>query len=271
MPKIITIGNQKGGVGKTTTAVNLADALGREGERVLVIDADPQANSTSILLKDINLREERSLVLALEAPPEMGTFTSVCCPTANENVDVVPNTLRCMLWERSVANSLDAVLAFLRLLRNDEALQAYSFVIIDTPPNVGTMVNNALMISDYTIIPIPTSDQFALDGLATFLKLIQSVRAQNERLKLLGVLLTKYDSRADVYVKNRDRIIDFFTRKGLNLFQTAIRLDVDIDRAHMKRKTVFEFSPNKEGALDYSSLAKEVLALVHADATGEEE
>lgn len=265
MAEIITIGNQKGGVGKTTTTVNLGDALGREGYRVLVIDTDPQGNTTSVLLKEIGLREQFSLVKALEAPVEDGDLSSMACSTSNDNVDVIPNTIRCMLWERTASNTPDSILGFLRLLRHDKGLGKYDFILIDTPPNIGAMVNNALMISDYAIIPIPTSDQFALDGLATFLRILQNIRSQNGKLKLMGVLLTKYDSRANVYVKNRERIINYFASKGIYVFKTTIRINVDIDRAHMKRKTIYEFDPAKYGAKDHTALAKEIIEIVQGE------
>ncbi len=265
MPDIITIGNQKGGVGKTTTVVNLADALGREGHRVLAIDADPQGNCTSILLKEIGLREQFSLVKALEAPVEDANFSSMACTTSNDNVDIIPNTIRCMLWERTASNTPDSILGFLRLARHDKGLNKYDFVLIDTPPNIGAMVNNSLMLSDYAIIPIPTSDQFALDGLATFLRILQNIRSQNGKLRLMGVVLTKYDSRANVYVKNRERIINFFSSKGIHVFRTTIRHNVDIDRAHMKRKTIFEFDPAKHGAKDHLALAKEIIQIVQKE------
>ncbi len=262
MPVIITIGNHKGGVGKTTSTVNLSDALGREGYNVLVIDADPQGNSTSILLPDIELRERYSLVKALAAPIREGRMTSMACQTVNPRVDVIPNTIQCMVWERSASTTADSVLGFQRLIRNDNGLEKYQFILIDTPPNIGTMVHNALMISHYVIVPIPTSDQFALDGLATFLKLIQTIRTQNDTLKLLGILLTKFDNRTDVYVKNREKMIQFFNSKKIFVFDTTIRFSVDIDKAHIKRKTIFGFDMDSSGAVDYRSLAREVVAIV---------
>nr|ASQ41205.1 chromosome partitioning protein ParA [Candidatus Magnetananas rongchenensis] len=262
MPKIITIGNQKGGVGKSTTTVNLSDALGRAGYQVLVIDADPQGNSTSVLLREIALREQFSLIKALEAPIDEGTLSSMAGITSNDNVEIVPNTIKCMEWEKKSVNTMDSVLGFQRLINNDQGIEKYDFIIVDTPPNIGCMVHNALMISDYALIPIPTSDQFALDGLTTFLRIIQSIRVQNSRLKLLGVLLTKYDSRAKTYQKNMQKIKEFFSNKGIHVFKTIIRINVDLDKAHMKRKTIFDFDHNKYGAQDYKALGKEVVEIV---------
>ncbi len=264
-PLVISCGNQKGGVGKTTTTVNLAYALGEAGYRVLVVDGDPQGNTTSILLKEIALRERFSLVKALETMADGGTLTENACNTSSDNVRVVPNTVKCILWERSVANTSDSVLAFMRLIRNDKELKEYDFLVIDTPPNVGTMVNNALLISDYVIIPIPTSDQFALDGLAVYLKLLQSFRSQNNKLKLLGMVFTKFDTNCSLHLSNREKIVKFFTAKGINVFNTAIRFNVEIDKSHMKRKTILEFNPESYSAADYRSLCKEIIELINYD------
>lgn len=261
-PTIITLGNQKGGVGKTTTAINLSDALGRMGYRVLLIDADPQGNSSSILLPDVRIRETFSLVKALEAPLEEASFTSMACRTSNENVHVIPNTSRCMLWERTVANTADAVFGFLRLRRQDSGLQKYDFILLDTPPNIGAMVNNALMISDYAIIPLPASDQFAMDGLATYLRLLQNMRSQNEKLKLLGILITKFNADSDLTLENLAKISNHFEKIGIYVFGAHIRTDPNIEKAHMKRKTVFEMDETCDGAQDHWALAQEVLRIL---------
>lgn len=265
-PIVVTIGNQKGGVGKTTTVVNLADALGRLGYTVLVLDADPQSNTTSILLTQPELREKRNLVQVLTSSPGEGFFSASACPTENPNVKIIPNYIDCLLWEQKAMNTIDVALGFHRIFKIDQPLrEKYHFILIDTPPNLGAMVNNALMISDYVLCPIPIPDQFALDGFSTFLGLIARIRQQNEKLSLLGVLLTKYDARATTYKRNKDLIEEFFVAHKLRIFHTIIRINVDLDRAHQKRKTIFALDKSKAGAIDYMTLASEITEFLHVE------
>jgi chromosome partitioning protein len=263
-PVIITVGNNKGGVGKSTTCVNLSAALAREGHSVLVIDGDPQSNCTSTLLPDLGLRENSSLVKALEDPE--GAFTPNACATRTEHLEILPNSIRCMEWEVRSYASIDSVLGFSRLLQNDKDIRRYDFVIIDTPPNIGPMLRNALLISDYVIVPCPVGDQYALDGFATFIRVLSQAKQQNKKLLLLGVVLTKFDGRAVTHKKNKDRIRAFFDAKGIPVFDTEIRVNIDIDRAHSHRKSIFEFDATKSGAQDYHSFALEVSARVQQEA-----
>ncbi len=123
------------------------------------------------------------------------------------------------------------------------------------------MINNALMISNYVIIPVPIPDQFALDGFATFVSHIGKIRNQNTELKLLGVLLTKYDARATTYKNNRVIIENTFKSQRIPMFESVIRTNVDIDRAHQKRKTIFELDKKKPGAQDYLAFSREVIRM----------
>jgi chromosome partitioning protein len=262
MPKIITIGNNKGGVGKTTTTINLAAGIARLGKRVLVVDADPQSNTTITLLPDLEMREDSNLVRALEN--ENGTFTQNSCPTNTDNLFVVPNSIKCMEWEAKSYSSIDSVLGFARLLNNDENIDQFDYLVIDTPPNIGPMLRNALMVSDYVICPIPVADQYALDGFSTFLNVLYQAKQQNKKLLLLGVLLTKFDGRSITFKHNREKIRKFFFTKNIPVFNSEIRVNVDLDRAHSNRKTIFEFDPKgrKSGHQDYAALADEILSSV---------
>jgi chromosome partitioning protein len=261
-PIVMAIGNQKGGVGKTTTMVNLGEGLAREGNKVLAVDADPQSNATTTIIKELGQREIFSIAKALESEPGTSNLSSMACPTKNPNLDIVPNTIKCMEWERTVTGTTDSVLGFTRLIKNDEGIKKYDYLIIDTPPNIGTMVNNALMISDFCIIPVPVSDQYALDGLATFIGLLQSIHQQNDNLQLLGVLLTKFDSRAPTHKKNLEKTNNYLLSKGIPVFKTVIRNNIDINKAQSKRKTIFEFDKSKYGAIDYSNLSMELIETV---------
>jgi len=260
MSKIITIGTQKGGVGKTTTTVNTAGGLAELGKKVLVIDADAQANTSKILLKQMELRESRNVPDVL-SDANGGLFSAAACPTNHPNIMIVPNHIKCLLWEEQVRGSIDGILGFKRVFHNDEALQEYDYILLDTPPNFGVMINNALMISDSVIIPVPIPDQFALDGFATFISHLGKIRNQNPNLRLMGVLLTKYDARATTYKNNRIIIESTFKAQRVPMFESVIRVNVDIDRAHQKRKTIFELDKKKPGAEDYLAFAQEIVRM----------
>lgn len=257
------MGNRKGGVGKTTSVINLATYLAIVGQKVLIVDTDPQANCSSILLKNFNKRGKPSLIDALEAPPGEGLLSKIAEDTFHPGMKIVSNTTRCMLWERKVAQKSDAVLGISRLIKQDPALNDYDFVFFDTPPNLGVMMNNALMASDYVIIPVPPSDQFSLDGLAAYLNLIQGIRKHNHRLKLLGVLITKYDPNWGNSRRNLNQIKIYFGNKGINIFSTYIHTCPEIDIAHVQRKTIFQSNLESSSAVEYSALGRNLLDLFH--------
>ncbi|MEA3469567.1 MAG: ParA family protein [Thermodesulfobacteriota bacterium] len=260
-PIFITLGNRKGGVGKTTSVINLASCLAILGKKILIIDTDPQANCSSILLEDFNDQSTRSLIDALEAPEGEGLLSEFACNTYHPRIKIIPNTTRCMLWERKIAQNTDAVIGIRRLINQDPNLNNYDFVIFDTPPNLGVMMNNALMASDYVIIPIPPNDRFSLDGLAAYLELIASIREHNPNLKLLAVLITKYDPDWGKSRQNLNQIKKYFSQKGISIFNTIIHACPEIDMAHVERKTIFESAPKSSGAIEYSALGKELFEI----------
>ncbi len=260
-PIFIALGNRKGGVGKTTSVINLASYLAILGKKILIIDTDPQSNCSSILLENFNERDEHSLIDALEAPPGQAMLSQIACHTYHPRIQIIPNTTRCMLWERKIAQESDAVLGISRLIHQDPEINKYDFVFYDTPPNLGVMMNNALMAADYVIIPIPPSDQFSLDGLAAYLDLIGGIRKHNSRLKLLAVLITKYDPQWGNSAQNLNQLKKYFTLKGISIFHTHIHNCAEIDMAHVERKPIFESAPDSKGAEDYSALGRELLEI----------
>lgn len=258
-PIFITLGNRKGGVGKTTSVINLASYLAFLGKKILIIDTDPQSNCSSILLENFDDRNKRSLIDALEAPQGEVLLSEIACDTYHPRIKIIPNTTRCMLWERKIAQKSDAVLGISRLINQDPELNSYDFVFFDTPPNLGVMMNNALMASDYVIIPIPPSDQFSLDGLAAYLNLIGGIRKHNKRLRLLAALITKYDPTWGNSTHNLNQIKKYFSQKGISIFHTIIHNSPEIDMAHVERKPVIESAPQSNGANEYSALGREIL------------
>ncbi len=260
-PIFITLGNRKGGVGKTTSVINIASYLAILGKKILIVDTDPQSNCSSILLEDISNSSSRSLIDALEAPPGTALLSQLACDTYHPRIKVIPNTTRCMLWERKIAQEPDAVIGISRLINQDEALRDFDFVFFDTPPNLGVMMNNALMASDYVIIPVPPADQFSLDGLAAYLDLIGSIRKHNKRLKLLAVLITKFDPNWGNSSQNLQQIKNYFTQKGIGIFHTHIHNCPEIDLSHVDRKPVHETAPESSGAVEYAALGRELLEI----------
>lgn len=261
-PLFITLGNRKGGVGKTSSVINLASYLAILGKKILIIDTDPQANCSSILLKNFEDRHQHSLIQLLESPPGEALLSKYVCDTYHPGIKIIPNTTRCMLWERKISQQPDAVAGIKRLINQDSGLHGYDFVFFDTPPNLGVMMNNALMASDYVIIPVPPSDQFSLDGLAAYINLISGIRKHNPQLKLLAVLITKYDPDWGNSATNLAQIQGYLSKRGISIFHSHIHSCPEIDMAHVKRQPIFESAPNSISANDYAALGREFLEIL---------
>ncbi len=261
MPIAITFGNRKGGVGKTTSVINLASYLASLDKKILIIDTDPQANCSSILLNSPGDGNGRSLVDLLGDENDELLPSSAAGDTFHQHIKVIPNSTKCMLWERKVARHSDAVLGIKRLITKDSALQEYDFIFFDTPPNLGVMMNNALMASNYVIIPIPPSDQFSLDGLSAYLNLISGIRKYNQSLQLLAVLITKYDPAWGNSAWNLTQIKKYFLQKGISLFNTHIHNCPEVDIAHVQRKSLMESAPDSSCAAEYAALGGELIEI----------
>ena len=246
MGKIIAVVNQKGGVGKTTTTVNLASAVGALGKRVLLVDTDPQGNATSGL--GVDKRRLADLVIG-SAQPEQAVMH-----TGYRGVDVLPSSMQLAGAEIEMVDvnrresRLKAALAPLR--------DKYDYLFIDCPPSLGLLTLNALCAADTLLVPIQC-EYYALEGLSQLMATVRQVkRLYNSTLDLEGVLLTMYDGRLNLTQQVVAEVKKFFPRK---VFATAIPRSVRLSEAPSFGKPINYYDGGSRGAQAYDALAKELV------------
>jgi chromosome partitioning protein len=248
---ILAIINQKGGVGKSTTAVNLAAALGEKGKKVLVVDLDPQGNATS----GFGIEKSNELKSVYDGLMNETPAEELIIQTEDKNVDVIPATIDLAGAEPELAVVIS------RETRLKDSLEptrgVYDFVLIDCPPSLGLLTINALTATDKLIIPIQ-SEFYALEGLSKLLDTIKLVKMRlNRDLEIQGVLLTMYDPRTSLANQVSDEINKFFKDK---VFKTVIPRTVKLAEAPSFGQTILEYNSKGKGAESYRALAKEVIA-----------
>ena len=248
MTRIIAIANQKGGVGKTTSAINIGAALATCGKSVLLIDLDPQANATS----GVSVEPEGATIY--ECLIERALINSVILPTCIHGLSIIPSKGDLVGAEIEVSNLADRE-SILKTIVGE--IQGHEFVIIDCPPAFGLLTINALVAASALIVPVQC-EYYAMEGLGRLMGNIDRIRDSfNPDLDLEGILLTMYDSRINLSRQVQDEIRGFFKEK---VFQSVIPRNVALAEAPSHGKPVLSYNAASSGAKAYLDLAKEILA-----------
>jgi chromosome partitioning protein len=253
MTAIVTIANQKGGVGKTTTAINLAAAISLRQKRTLLIDLDPQANSSITFFDMADVQSSMFDVLGEHRAEMAGVIKATKMPM----LSVAPSRLALAKLEQQLSGQFDAPFKLKDALA--PVLKDFDYIVIDTPPALGILTVNALVASTHLLVPIQAA-YFAIEGTDDLLETYERIRARpNPALKVLGVLITLFDKRTNISRDTHEQIRSVF---GAVLFKTRIGKNVRLEESPAYKETIMTFAPKSPGAKEYGKLALEVIQRV---------
>lgn len=252
-PRIITIANQKGGVGKTTTAINLATALAAIGEKVLIVDLDPQGNASTGLGID---RRQRPLS-SYDVLTQDATAREAAIATDVPHLDIVPSTLDLLGIEMEIAQAADRTRRLRNALRFDSSVsEHYSYILVDCPPSLNLLTLNAMAAADSVLVPLQC-EFFALEGLSQLLETVEQVRGSlNPDLAIQGIVLTMFDGRNNLATQVVDDVRAFM---GEKVYRTVIPRNVRVSEAPSHGKPAILYDLKCAGSQAYLQLASEVI------------
>jgi chromosome partitioning protein len=254
--QVIAIANQKGGVGKTTTAINLAGALEEEGYRILCVDMDPQANLTAGLGINLNTVDKSMADVLADG---RATLTDVVRPTESAGIDIAPANIDLASTEGELFTALGRE----QVLRDalEGHVDVYDYVLIDCPPNLGLLTVNGLVAANSVIIPVQTQ-YYAMKGLNNLVKVINMIRMKlNRDLRILGLLPTFYDARTNLA---RDMLDELRVVGDHHVFTSIVRNTVKLGEAPLAGRPITSYAGTSEAARTYRELAREVIDLGQA-------
>ena len=251
MNNIICIANQKGGVGKTTTAINLSASLAAAEKKTLLIDGDSQGNTTSGMGADSNVFQNENLYQAMIGQMQL---EKVILPTAIPHLDLIPSNQDLIGIEVELVNVKEKEKRLMHLLKSMD--RNYDFIVIDCPPSLGVMTINALVAADYVIVPLQC-EYFAMEGLGYLLNTVKLVKARlNPQLSLGGILLTMFDARNTLAHRVSEDVRQHF---GDKVFKTVIPRNVRLSESPSHGLPIILYDIKSRGALAYMELAQEII------------
>lgn len=244
--KTISVANQKGGEGKTTTAINLADGLARRGYKTILIDMDPQGNSTSIYLNPENFDRTMFHVFHLRLK-----LTEILVKTKKESLYLAPSNIKLAEMEMLSSNTVEAPFVLRDSMEN---ISGFDYCIIDCPPSLSIFTINALVASDYVLIPLQ-AEKFSIDGIAGLQNTINSIQKRiNPKLEILGALVTQLKPNT-ILTKTIIPVLD----KYFKVFKTTISDGVAIGESHLAKCSIFDYNGKSRQAREYESFVEEFL------------
>jgi chromosome partitioning protein len=253
---VLAVTNQKGGVGKTTTAINLAAAIALRKKKTLLIDLDPQSNASIAFFDSADIQASVYDIFS-EHPLEM---TKIIRPTKDPFLFVAPARLALAKLEQQLAGQFDAPYKLKDALT--PILHDFDYIVMDTPPALGILTVNALVAATHLLVPIQAA-YFAIEGTDDLLETFGRIRSRpNPELKMLGVVITLFDKRTNISRDTHEQIRATF---GDALFKTRISKNVRLEESPAYKETIFAFAPKSTGAEEYRKLAQEVLQRVQED------